>query len=843
MTPERHAQIKRLFLDACALPADKRDAYLDHVCGADAELHRAVADLLLRHTAASTKGAGATAEPQGGADAGAPREAYELPSGAIVAERYRIVSKLGSGGMGVVYRADDLRLDQQVALKFLPPALSRDVLLRRLLEREVRAARMVTHPNVCRVHDLVDADGQTFITMEYVDGEDLKSLLRRIGRMPVERAIQIAQQMCQALATIHRAGLIHRDLKPANVMLDAGGRVRITDFGIAGTRREQLALGAGTPAYMAPEQLMGGPATVASDIYALGQTLYELFTGAPAFDAESLPELAEEKTASRLKRPSQLVGEIPANVERVLLSCLDPNPAHRPSSALAVGAAIAGGDMLMLAIAAGELPSPELVAAAGESSGVPRWLPRAALVACALLLVGLLLIAPRVHPVVSGAFPKSVEALAERARMLAAEDVEVRRQVDEAYGLSSAEHLAISPQTILTEGGTDAAVFWYRSADRRLVPVDGINLAFRGGAVTPTDPPRDPGEHFIVLDGQGRALGAASGGTASPRAAAGPDSLGWRTARVDGARSLVLTVLLVASAPIAVVNLRRGRSDRRGAARLAFVALGLCVLAWLLRARFAVEIDALRRTAALGLAGALLQSTLLWLAYVALEPYVRRFWPQTLISWTRVLDGRVRDALVGLHVLLGVVLGLAIALLVGLDSLLPVWLGLEARPVVRLVDIFDPLTSGFSLGAHVVRTVWQSIYNALFLLLLVVLCRAVLRHSLWALLVATLVFAATFVPLGANPYTAAVCFAVATALGVWALTRLGPVTVATALLVSQLCIQLPITLDLRRWYAGYGAAAIVIPLALAVVGFVLARQGGERTSPERRRVSPRAAIP
>src|SRR3972149_5043377 len=162
-----------------------------------------------------------------------PASPRRFAPGTVFADRYRIVSLLGRGGMGEVYRADDLRLDQPVALKFLPLADTGDAAARERLFAEPRNARTIAHPNVCRVYDIGEADHHVFLTMEYVDGEDLASLLRRIGRVPGPKAVEIARQLCLGLAAAHARGVLHRDLKPANVMLDGRGHVRITDFGIA----------------------------------------------------------------------------------------------------------------------------------------------------------------------------------------------------------------------------------------------------------------------------------------------------------------------------------------------------------------------------------------------------------------------------------------------------------------------------------------------------------------------------------------------------------------------------------------------------------------------------------
>jgi serine/threonine-protein kinase len=218
--------------------------------------------------------------------------------------------------------------------------------------KEVAIARRVSHPNVCRVYDLAEVDRQPFLTMEYVDGEDLASLLRRIGRVPEDKATAIAHELCYGLAAVHELGLLHCDLKPANVLLDGRGKVRLADFGLAAAV-EDLSVHdfrAGTPAYMAPEQLIRNEVTARSDLFALGLVLYELFTGKKAFtgiDRDTPPSTPS----------SHLSGLDPA-VERVILRCLERDPKDRPASALAVAAALPGGDALAAALAAGETPSP-----------------------------------------------------------------------------------------------------------------------------------------------------------------------------------------------------------------------------------------------------------------------------------------------------------------------------------------------------------------------------------------------------------------------------------------------------------------------------------------------------
>src|SRR6202034_2064411 len=283
--------------------------------------------------------------------------------GRLVASRYRIIALLGKGGMGEVYRADDLTLGQPVAMKFLPDDAGRDEALLERFRNEVRMARRVSHANVCRVYDVGEIEGQTFFTMEYVDGEDLSSLLRRIGRLPSDKAVEIARQLCAGLAAAHAKGVLHRDLKPANVMLNGRGHVVVTDFGLAALADEIPGeeIRNGTPAYMAPEQLAGREVTVQSDIYSLGLVLYEIFTGKRAFEASTLAELVRLHSETAPVSPSTLVKELDPAVESAILRCLDPEPSKRPASALAVAARLPGGDPLAAALAAGETPSPQMV--------------------------------------------------------------------------------------------------------------------------------------------------------------------------------------------------------------------------------------------------------------------------------------------------------------------------------------------------------------------------------------------------------------------------------------------------------------------------------------------------
>ncbi len=262
--------------------------------------------------------------------------------GTEIAGRYRIVSLAGRGGMGEVYRADDLKLGHPVALKFLPRGVAESSRRFQLFVSEVRLSRQLAHPNVCRVYDIDEVDGQHFLSMEYIDGEDLKGLLRRIGRLPRDKGIEIAQQLCAGLAAAHEKGVLHRDLKPANVMIDGRGQARITDFGLACLEDSASGVGeiSGTPAYMAPEQLARGETTIQSDLYSLGLILYEAFTGQPAHKSGSIEELNRAHAASSPRPSAELVADLDPAVERAILHSLQKDPRRRPASARAVADAL-----------------------------------------------------------------------------------------------------------------------------------------------------------------------------------------------------------------------------------------------------------------------------------------------------------------------------------------------------------------------------------------------------------------------------------------------------------------------------------------------------------------------
>ena len=437
--------------------------------------------------------------------------AGRFAAGTILASRYRIVAALGRGGMGEVFRAEDLTLQQEIALKFLPHELTSDPEALERFHREVRVARQVSHPNVCRVFDIGVADGAPFITMEYVDGEDLSSLLRRIGRFPQDKGLEISRQVCAGLAAAHEQGLLHRDLKPANIMLDGRGRVRITDFGLASLAGEVHGadVRAGTPAYMAPEQLEGKEVTFKSDIYALGLVLYEIFTGKRAFDAPTLQELTKQRETSSPTNPSLIVKDLDPLVERVIDRCLEKDPAKRPASALQVAAALPGGDPLAAALAAGETPSPEMVAASGSKEGIR---PLFVWACIGIVVVGLIFnfaMSARTRFYRQVGLPKSPELLEARAQELLRDFGYTKKPVYTATGFdvdqAYEDYIDKNDKTQTRWSHADSAVqFWYRQSPTFFAVRQIIGGGIQGHVSSTDPPPEDDGMIRLDLDPQGR---------------------------------------------------------------------------------------------------------------------------------------------------------------------------------------------------------------------------------------------------------------------------------------------------------------------------------------------------
>ncbi len=810
--------------------------------------------------------------------------------------------------MGEVYRADDLKLGQPVALKFLPVSLANDPTWLARFHNEVRVARAVTHPNVCRVHDIGEAEGLHFLAMELVDGEDLGSLLRRIGRLPVDKAVEIARELCAGLAAAHERGVLHRDLKPANVLIDGRGHVRLADFGLAelvgGPGAHELA---GTPAYMAPEQLAGGQASAQSDLYALGLVLYETFTGRRLFEGHTLSELLAQHRESRPPSLSSAVRDVPPALEQAILRCLEEDPKGRPASVHVVLAAVPGGDPLQAALAAGETPSPAMVAAAGELGELRPAVAWAYLVAA---IVGLLLMLPATAKMTLARrvpLPKPPEALVIRARELVAALGYREPPADSAdrfWWDSPLVQAAINRP----EGGTQdwdrlgaarpaPLYFYYRQSPRLMVPTN------QEGLVYPEDPPLDvSGMLEVALEPDGglrfftavppqreepreswpevdwslplreagfepKALRAVAPAWAAPvdtdRKVAWegsypnrPDQrvrveaasyhgrpvwftvLGpWsRPARLDegrpglamrGAMPLFVAFVVfvqVGAAVLARRNLRSGRGDRRGALRVGGFVFTAWLVAALIRADHLPGVEEYALLTQL-LARALYVGGLVWVLYLALEPSARRRWPRMLISWSRLLQGRWRDPMVGRDVLFGVVGATAFLLLVTLfGAVVPAFFG--GNPVAPRVLPLSPLGGTRHLLFFMVRHSASAVVQALVTFLGLLVFRVVLRRQWAALAVLAVVFATyMYRNFGHESLLAAALASGAALLFVTAILPRGLLCLVVLTYVALALEVIPGTPDLSAWYAGRALLALGFLAALAVYGFVVSLGG------------------
>ncbi|HKQ08041.1 MAG TPA: serine/threonine-protein kinase [Blastocatellia bacterium] len=510
MTPEKWKQVETLFEAALEREPEARAAFLDDACGDDAALRREVESLLAHQ------------QPTGQFISTLVHDAVKLfppppvtgearfIPGTVLATRYRIIGLLGRGGMGEVYRADDLKLGQPVALKFLPESVARDAAMLERFHREVRIARQISHPNVCRVFDIGEVGGHHFLSMEYIDGEDLSSLLRRIGRLPADKATEIARQLCAGLQAAHDEGVLHRDLKPANVMIDGRGKARITDFGLAGLADDFHGneVRAGTPAYMAPEQLAGREVTRRSDLYALGLVLYEIFTGKKAFEATTVEELMRQQQSGSPPSISDYVKDVDPLVERVIRRCLERDPLSRPTSVTQVAVALPGSDPLAAALAAGETPSPEMVAAAPREGALRPTVAIICLTLFALELAAAIWLSSKIALHNRVPLEKSPEVLADRARGIVGKLAYDGAPADMAYGMGDdliAYHYATQSPALgfadkLESGQPAVYYFWYRQSPR---PLEALG----DNGVGPADPPLEvAGMVNIILDTRGRLL-------------------------------------------------------------------------------------------------------------------------------------------------------------------------------------------------------------------------------------------------------------------------------------------------------------------------------------------------
>ena len=930
MSAERHARVRELFIAACERTAAERGSFLAEACGDDDELRQDIESLLSHHQEETT-----------GPTVGATQSMYEeaatatrpgrlartrFETGDVFAGRYRIIAELGRGGMGEVFRAHDLVLDEPVAIKLLTRS---NVSMARLwrddrhprraqpaaLLNEVRMARQVTHPNVCRVFDFGEAEGETFLTMEYVDGENLASLLGRIGRFPRDKLLDITHQLVGGLAAAHARGVLHRDLKPANVLIDGRGQVRITDFGIATStmldetqaekhpgndRLPPSGVVAGTPAYMAPEQVTSGEVSVQSDLYALGLVLHEMATGLPVFKAETPAEYAQLHRAEAPTPPSQLVGHLDPELETMILKCLEKDPRDRPASARAIAAALPGGDRLQLALEAGETPSPEIVAAAGRGQALAPGPAAIWLATLALLLAGLMALGDRAYPAREPWTDKSPEVLFDQA-------VKILHQLgyqdppgDRAWG--------VMPD--YENGPDETGIFWYRQSPEALRPTHFFTLYVP--RVDFEDPPPIEEGVRLLLDPVGRLLmlhaTAASAfddetdaeetnaeetdaDNTEPGEAEGPRETDWgpvlkaaglelaaltvteprapppvfaeqraawiaagrsrpiEAAALDGqvvyfdarttgkdedseeesidfsalwnwylTMSAVFWLLLpLAAIALALHNFKSQRGDLRSARRLALFVVALNLGSWLLTADHVPGIG-LELEATLG--RILFEALVAWLAYIALEPTVRRWWPHALIAWSRLLRGQLADPLVGRSLLTGAAVGASWALLTMIDRLATSALGLEGAGEIFILPQLELALAGRLMFADVLSSCVEAATRSVLDLFFLVALRVLLKRWWLAVAIFVLVNGTLETLEGIHPAVSWLPLGLGIAgVTAFVLMRFGLLTYAAALFCYLVLLTAPVTFSFNAWFADTGLFALALVAGVGFFGF------------------------
>jgi serine/threonine-protein kinase len=693
--------------------------------------------------------------------------------------------------------------------------------------------------------------------------------------------------------------------------------VRVADFGLAGLvdRVPAADLGAGTPSYMAPEQLAGKEVSVQSDLFALGLVLYELFTGQRAFPANTPAELRRLHEAGAVPKPSEVVGGLSPAVEQVILRCLERAPADRPRSAHEVVAALPGADPLRAALAAGETPSPRMVAEGGEVGNLP---PRLGVLLLALVIVGLVLIA-----VVNDAaalfrlvpLPEPPAELARRARQLLAELGYPERPAD------SVSHFRVALDYVCYVNRTDrspgrwqalrtgrpaALYFFYRESPEPLAPglvADDPELLLAPQLVSPHNPPpTQPGMACVRLDGRGRLLelvvnptmgtGGQTPATPAdwwkPLLAAADLGADLRTSatfewvppiacdrraawdgvfperpdlaihveaaafqgkpvffRVGGAWTgpeetpasrpsastrVFLTLILVMTLGVGLLglrNLRQRRADRRGAVVLGGTLLVGGLAAWVLGGHHPGTIAG----EMLGAYGAFGQGAyggmVAGLAYLALEPAIRRRWPWRLTAWTRALRGRLRDPLVGRDLLIGVLGGIGMFLLT--QANFAVLRPLNLPPPLPMSDPWRVLAAP-APRLYVLECLLYGAFLAIFQFALAFLLALVLRRQSlgWAAFVVIFTVGNT---LGAAPTTlagtlASVLFnSLLCGLAVLLMARFGLWTYTAAFTTFYALFPVPLTWDASAWYFSQGLLCAGVAVALAVYGFLTACGG------------------
>jgi serine/threonine protein kinase/Flp pilus assembly protein TadD len=503
MEPDRWLQIEQLYHAALELDESERAAYLAKACAGDEALRREVESLLESDAQAGEfieSPAIEVAARSLAADGRLPGPSTSVLEAGATVTHYRLITKLGRGGMGEVYRARDTKLGRDAALKFLPEEFLQDSQKLERFRREAWAASALNHPNICTIYEIGEHEGHTFIAMELVEGNTLAEKLKG-GPLAIEEVMINSRQIAEALEEAHEHNIVHRDLKPANVMVTAKGRVKILDFGLAKLLRQveadapteesilltQAGAVMGTVPYMAPEQLRGEPVDVRTDLYALGELMYEMATGQRPFLENQTNQLISAILTRSPRRPSELNPETPEELEAIILKAMEKDPANRYQSARELMADLGPQDSaLRLPLSASRRMEP--------GAGPPLRNTKLALIAgAALVLLAALLVllvpAIRRHfvsaPSTSKALPRQKELAVLPFRVIGGSPADI------AFGRGLAETVA-AKLTQLSPGPSLMVVPVSDLTSQQITPREaqkefGVNLVLTGNLTRADD--------------------------------------------------------------------------------------------------------------------------------------------------------------------------------------------------------------------------------------------------------------------------------------------------------------------------------------------------------------------
>ncbi len=839
---------------------------------------------------------------------------------------YKVLEKLGEGGMGEVYLAEDTSLKRKVALKFLPASLADDPIAHKRFLREAESAAALDHPFICHINEVSSTgDGQNFISMEFVQGQTLKDRLAK-GPLPIQDALQLGIELAEALEVAHQAGVVHRDLKPANIMFTVQGHAKVMDFGLAkkliteednehditaGLTREGTTLG--TLSYMSPEQVKAEPVDHRSDIFSFGIVLYEVITGVHPFRNRTQVETLSSILREDPDPISQYVEAVPQLLEDLIKKALAKSPSDRPRDMSELRNCLANLAVANLTLK-GETPSPWIVAAAG-SVGTIRLLPASACVATIVLGLAFLLWASELSLIHRVGLTRSPELLADDARQIIQSFGYDEPFADRVYDFSRnrdyldhVEKTDNSPRRWdrLTRPRPAGITFWYRESPKPMASTAGSLVRY-------TDPPfLVPGMKSLRLGPEGQLIEfqavpvedeedspaettdwelafekaglelnqfeiaqskwippvyadftrswegtypqepevriRVEGGqcrgrlvyfkifepwTTEERFTTSDRSAGQAAAGVIAA--VIVLTLVVGSLILARRNVKRGRGDPRGAFRLTSFLFVTSMIGWLFRADHVTDVGGEAGLLLHAASFSLFLSATVWLLYVALEPYLRRRWPEGCISWNRLLSGRIGDPLIGRDLLIGVTAGVLIAVFSYLRLVLPTLAGTSTQ-VPFWID--DRLLLGLRYSfADLIDGQFNAILNGLGFFFLLFLMRLVFRRDRIALLLVFLLICVSRV-LAADQLDGPLVWNMLILAMVWSLIvyvmfRFGLLAGIARMFVSNVLLSNPLAADLSVFFVNEALFPPFVVLAVAGYGFLIS---ADRSSFLRRRL-------